>query len=76
VHDSGFAPYHNLFNSQFSGPAWLTGGSAGPEASAFVLLALVIVGILFSLRYREVRYRPEAVSKQLGRDASAAVATS
>jgi len=36
----------------------------------------VIVGILFSLRYREVRYRPEAVSKQLGRDASAAVATS
>jgi membrane protease YdiL (CAAX protease family) len=75
VHDSGFAPYHNLFNSQFSGPTWLTGGGAGPEASVFTLIALVIVGILFSLRYREVRYRPEAVSKQLGNHTSTAVAT-
>ncbi len=63
VHDSGFAPYHNLFNSQFSGPAWLTGGSPGPEASTFTFIALVTVGILFSLRYREVWYRPEATAK-------------
>jgi hypothetical protein len=64
VHNSGFAPYHNLFNSQFSGPAWLTGGSAGPEASIFALIALGIVALLFHLRYREVRYRPEAAAKR------------
>jgi uncharacterized protein len=70
VHDSGFAPYHNLFNSQFSGPAWLTGGSVGPEASIFTQIALVIVGILFSLRYRDVRYRPEAVARRAEVDTS------
>ena len=71
VHDSGFAPYHNLFNSQFSGPAWLTGGSVGPEASIFTPITLVIVGILFSLRYREVRYRPEAAARRGEVDTSA-----
>ena len=75
VHDSGFAPYHNLFNSQFSGPAWLTGGSAGPEASVFALLALAVVGILFSFRYREVRYRPEAAAKRLDHHAAPATAS-
>jgi len=61
VHDSGMAPYHNLFASQFSGPKWLTGGGVGPEASIFVPLALLVVGVLFSLRYRAVRYRPDGV---------------
>lgn len=72
VHDSGFAPYHNLFNSQFSGPAWLTGGSVGPEASIFMPIVLVIVGILFSLRYREVRYRPQGPAKRLDHHAAPA----
>jgi membrane protease YdiL (CAAX protease family) len=52
VTDSGFAPYHNLFNSSFSGPTWLTGGTAGPEASIFTSIVLLIVGILFSRVYR------------------------
>jgi membrane protease YdiL (CAAX protease family) len=58
VSDSGLAPYHNLFNSSFSGPAWLTGGTVGPEASIFTPLTLLVVGILFSRIYRENRYQP------------------
>jgi len=58
VSDSGLAPYHNLFNSSFSGPVWLTGGSVGPEASVFTPIVLLIVGILASRVYRENRYRP------------------
>jgi membrane protease YdiL (CAAX protease family) len=58
VTDSGLAPYHNLFSSSFSGPAWLTGGSVGPEASIFAPLTLLVVGILFSRVYREKLYQP------------------
>jgi uncharacterized protein len=57
VTDSGFAPYHNLFNSSFSGPTWLTGGTAGPEASIFTPIVLLLVGILFSRLYRENNYQ-------------------
>jgi len=60
VTDSGMAPYHNLFNSSFSGPTWLTGGSVGPEASIFTPLILLIVAILFSRVCRENRYHPLA----------------
>jgi len=58
VSDSGLAPYHNLFNSSFGGPAWLTGGSVGPEASVFTPLTPLVVGVLFSRVYRENRYEP------------------
>jgi membrane protease YdiL (CAAX protease family) len=56
VPDSGIAPYHNLFNSVFSGPRWLTGGSVGPEASVLTPIALALVALLFSRYYRENRY--------------------
>ena len=56
--DSGVLPYHNLFNSTIHGPAWLTGGTVGPEASVFTPIVLVLVAIVFSQVYREVRYRP------------------
>ncbi len=56
VPDSGFTPYHNLFNSTFSGPAWLTGGTPGPEASIFTPIVLLLVGIAVSRLYRENRY--------------------
>jgi len=60
VPDSGLLPYHNLFIASFSGPKWLTGGTVGPEASVFTPIVLLIVGLLFSLTYREARYRPQA----------------
>jgi hypothetical protein len=58
VTDSGLAPYHNLFNSTFSGPRWLTGGSVGPEASVFTPVILLVVGILVSRFYPETKYHP------------------
>jgi len=56
VPDSGIAPYHNLFNSAFSGPQWLTGGVVGPEASVLTPIALALVALVFSRCYRENRY--------------------
>lgn len=57
VPDSGLLPYHNLFSASFSGPKWLTGGTVGPEASVFTPIVLLLVGIVFSLVYRDVKYR-------------------
>jgi membrane protease YdiL (CAAX protease family) len=60
VPDSGLAAYHNLFNSSFSGPRWLTGGSVGPEASVLTPIILGIVAILFAYAYRENHYLPRS----------------
>jgi uncharacterized protein len=57
--NSGLTPSHNLFTATLSGPQWLTGGSVGPEASIFCPLVLAIVAILFSLKYRQARYRTQ-----------------
>ena len=42
VPDSGIVAPGHLLNSSFHGPAWLTGGTVGPEAS---VMAFVVVGI-------------------------------
>jgi uncharacterized protein len=63
VPDSGLAPYHNLLNSSFHGPDWLTGGTVGPEASIFTPIVLVIVAIVFTLVYRENKYQTATVAK-------------
>lgn len=57
VPDSGIAPYHNVFQSVFSGPSWLTGGAVGPEASVLTPIALVAVALIFGRFYRENRYK-------------------
>jgi uncharacterized protein len=56
VADSGLKPYHNLFDSTFSGPTWLTGGTVGPEASIFTPIVLLIVAIVFARLYRDDAY--------------------
>jgi membrane protease YdiL (CAAX protease family) len=47
VRDSGLPAAGHFLNSNFHGPTWITGGSAGPEGSvvAFVVLALSAVGV-------------------------------
>jgi hypothetical protein len=55
VPDSGIVPYHNVLNSAFSGPRWLTGGIVGPEASVLTPIALLAVALIFSYCYREKR---------------------
>lgn len=59
VPDSGIVPYHNLLNSTLSGPQWLSGGMVGPEASVLTPLALLVVALVFSRHYREIRYQIE-----------------
>jgi membrane protease YdiL (CAAX protease family) len=73
VPDSGIPPYHNLFNCSFNGPAWLTGGTVGPEASVFTPIVLAIVTIVFANVYPEVRYRVESGPRvsDLGPEAAA-----
>ena len=57
VPDSGIAPYHNLMGSSFHGPAWLTGGTVGPEASVFTPIVLATVALLVAKFYRENKYQ-------------------
>jgi hypothetical protein len=42
VPDSGMVAPGHLLNSSFHGPAWITGGTVGPEGSAFAFLTLVL----------------------------------
>lgn len=48
VPNSGITLPGYLFQARFDGPAWLTGGSAGPEGS--VLILLVFAAILLIIR--------------------------
>jgi membrane protease YdiL (CAAX protease family) len=57
VPDSGIPAYHSLFHCSFNGPAWLTGGTVGPEASVFTPIVLAIVTIAFANAYPEIKYR-------------------
>jgi membrane protease YdiL (CAAX protease family) len=47
VPDSGVVFPGHLSNSTFSGPAWLSGGTAGPEASVFDFLMIVLFFVGF-----------------------------
>jgi CAAX protease family protein len=57
VPNSGLLPSQSLLNASLSGPRWLTGGTVGPEASIFCPIVLAIVAVVFSLKYRDARYR-------------------
>ncbi len=37
---------HGLLNAALAGPAWLTGGAFGPEASAVAVAVCIIAGLL------------------------------
>jgi membrane protease YdiL (CAAX protease family) len=51
VPDSGLLAQGHLLNSSFHGPTWLTGGSVGPEGSAFVFLVLLIWALVIHLLF-------------------------
>jgi uncharacterized protein len=51
VPDSGYLFPGHLSNAVLSGPAWLAGGSAGPEASVFDFLVLLIFFYVFHRLY-------------------------
>jgi uncharacterized protein len=47
VRDSGLAASGTLLNSSSHGPAWLTGGQVGPEATVFSMLILIVAMFCF-----------------------------
>ena len=46
VPDSGFVAPGHFLKSHFSGPAWITGGSVGPEGSYFILVVLAALAVV------------------------------
>jgi membrane protease YdiL (CAAX protease family) len=51
VPDSGYIFPGHLSNATLAGPAWLTGGSAGPEASVCDFIMLLIFFYVFQRLY-------------------------
>jgi hypothetical protein len=55
VNDSGNAARGKLLHSTMHGPAWLTGGTVGPEASVFSYLSIALFALAFSLAVPQTR---------------------
>ena len=54
--DSGLLGVGRLLNTSSRGPVWLTGGSAGPEGSALVFVAIFLCALLIHLRFPKAIY--------------------
>ena len=54
--DSGLLGVGRFLNTSTHGPAWLTGGSAGPEGSLVSLAALAVCALLIHLRFPRAQY--------------------
>jgi uncharacterized protein len=48
VPDSGWLAPGHLLSSKLHGPEWLTGGSAGPEASVFCFAVIAVTSVAFA----------------------------
>jgi uncharacterized protein len=48
VPNSGFVASGHLLDSSFHGPAWLTGGTIGPEGSVMAFVVVAITAVIFS----------------------------
>ncbi len=59
VSDSGAQAPGHLLNPHLAGPAWLSGGSVGPEGSVLTLVLLTLMTVLFLVLYRPKK--PELV---------------
>jgi membrane protease YdiL (CAAX protease family) len=51
VPNSGNTPWQPFLSSTFQGPAWLTGGTAFPDGSIFMLLAFIAAAAIIFWRY-------------------------
>lgn len=56
VPDSGITVAGHLLNPSFHGSKWMTGGTAGPEASVVTLLGYVFAFALINLRFPKMLY--------------------
>lgn len=55
VPDSGGMMPGHLLNSSFHGPAWLTGGTVGPEGSYLVFALIAAMWVVFDRMYPDVK---------------------
>lgn len=62
VNDSGTTAVGHLLNSHAQGPAWLSGGTVGPEGSVLSSLLLVLMTAAFVAIYRNRHPRPIIVT--------------
>ena len=51
VPNSGIVAPGHLLNSSFHGPAWLTGGTVGPEGSVFAFAVVGLTAVVFCFAY-------------------------
>ena len=51
VPDSGLVQPEHLLSTRLSGPAWITGGSVGPEGSWFIFVLLATVALTIHFLY-------------------------
>jgi uncharacterized protein len=58
VPDSGMVSPGHLLSSSLHGPAWLSGGSVGPEGSVFCFLTIAAVWIAFARVYANFNLKP------------------
>lgn len=74
VPDSGIIFPGHLSNASLQGPSWLTGGTAGPEASVFDFLTLLVFFLAIHFMYpaRKAPKRMEAASQDVQRTKSEA----
>ena len=62
VPDSGLVTPGHLFTATISGPTWITGGSVGPEGSAFCLGMIVVLCVATTLFFPDAKFpNPEAI---------------
>jgi membrane protease YdiL (CAAX protease family) len=47
VPNSGMVSFGHLLNSSFHGPAWLTGGTVGPEGSVMMFVVVALAAVIF-----------------------------
>jgi hypothetical protein len=56
VPDSGYVSPRHLLSAKITGPAWITGGSVGPEGSWFIFLVLAAITLVLHLTYPKRRF--------------------
>ncbi len=66
VANSGHKLPGHLLNSSSSGPAWLSGGTVGPEGSLLCTLLIVVVWLICAGWLREVKYPQPPVENSRG----------
>ena len=65
VANSGQTLPGHLLNSSSSGPAWLSGGTVGPEGSLLCTLMIVVVWLICAVWLREAKYPKPAPVQDL-----------